>query len=422
MNALEVVRFAMRGLTANKMRSTLTTLGILIGVAAVILLVAVGEGASQQIQGDIQRLGANSLTVSSTTSGGGGGGGFARLLGGGGGQQQNSGPRTQAKDLTVDDARALADRANAPSVQSVSPVVTAQNQTATYEGASHAVQQVVGTYPSYFEASNKPVAQGTYFFNEDILAARKVIVIGQTVAENLFGQVNPVGKQINVTGVPFTVVGVLKESGSSGFQDGDDLAIAPLPAVQQSLTGFGPLGQIVVQATSADTVNAAQDEITQVLNQRHGITGTAAADYRILNQATLQETVGAAIGTFTVLLGAVAAISLLVGGIGITNIMLVTVTERTREIGIRKAIGAPRSAILGQFLAEATMLSLFGGLLGVTVAVIGAQFTIAGITPSVVPSSVALALGVSVAIGLFFGSYPANRAAKLRPIEALRFE
>ncbi|GAA1014354.1 peptide ABC transporter permease [Acrocarpospora pleiomorpha] len=422
MNTLEVLRFAVRGLMANKMRSTLTTLGILIGVAAVILLVAFGEGASQQIQGNIQRLGANSLTVSSTTSGGGGGGGgFAGPLGGGGGQQ-NTGPRTQAKDLTVDDARALADKANAPSVRSVSPVVTAQNQTATYEGASHAVQQVVGTYPSYFEASNKPVAQGTYFFNEDVLAARKVIVIGQTVAENLFGEVNPVGKQINVTGVPFTVVGVLKESGSSGFQDGDDLAIAPLPAVQQSLTGFGPLGQIVVQATGADTVNTAQDEITQVLNQRHGITGTAAADYRILNQATLQETVGAAIGTFTVLLGAVAAISLLVGGIGITNIMLVTVTERTREIGIRKAIGAPRSAILGQFLAEATMLSLFGGLLGVTVAVIGAQFTIAGITPSVVPSSVALALGVSVAIGLFFGSYPANRAAKLRPIEALRFE
>ncbi|GIH28748.1 peptide ABC transporter permease [Acrocarpospora phusangensis] len=427
MNTLEVLRFAVRGLMANKMRSTLTTLGILIGVAAVILLVAVGEGASRQIQSDIQRLGANSLTVSSTTSGGGGGGGggggFGRLLGGGGnGGQQNSGPRTQAKALTVDDARALADRTNAPSVQSVSPVVTASNQTATYEGASHAVQQVVGTYPSYFEASNKPVAKGTYFFNDDVIAARKVIVIGQTVAENLFGEVDPVGKQINVTGVPFTVVGVLKESGSSGFQDGDDLAIAPLPAVQQSLTGFGPLGQILVQATSADTVNTAQDEITQVLDQRHGITGTATADYRILNQATLQETVGAAIGTFTVLLGAVAAISLLVGGIGITNIMLVTVTERTREIGIRKAIGAPRSAILGQFLAEATILSLFGGLLGVTVAVAGAQFTIAGITPSVVPSSVALALGVSVAIGLFFGSYPANRAAKLRPIEALRFE
>jgi putative ABC transport system permease protein len=178
----------------------------------------------------------------------------------------------------------------------------------------------------------------------------------------------------------------------------------------------------VVQAKSASTVDSAQSEVTAILNQRHGIGGSVTADFQILNQASLQSTVASSSQTFTVLLGAVAAISLLVGGIGITNIMLVTVTERTREIGIRKAIGAPKSAILGQFIAEATVLSLVGGILGVAAGVIGSQFTIVGVEPVIVPSSVALALAVSIAIGLFFGSYPANRAAKLRPIEALRHE
>ncbi|GII79576.1 peptide ABC transporter permease [Sphaerisporangium rufum] len=423
MGVLEIMRFAVRGLLANKLRSGLTTLGILIGVAAVILLVAVGQGASQSIQQNIQRLGANTLTVMQSFAGGGGrGGGFGPGPVQAEAGQAPAGPRTQAKRLSLADARALADTASAPSIKSVSPVVTAASQAAAYAGGSHTIQQLVGTYPSYFEASNKPVDKGTYFFNDDVLAARKVIVIGRTVADELFGQVDPLGKQVSVAGVPFTVVGVLKETGSTGFQDADDIAVAPLPAVQQSLTGFGPLDQIIVQARSAEAVDAAQSEVTGVLDQRHGIAAGATADYRILNQAALQETVGAAVGTFTVLLGAVAAISLLVGGIGITNIMLVTVTERTREIGIRKAIGAPRGAILGQFLAEATMLSLFGGVLGVIVGVAGGSLTIAGIEPVVVPASIVLALAVSVAIGLFFGSYPANRAAKLRPIEALRHE
>ncbi|MCA2222377.1 ABC transporter permease [Nonomuraea aurantiaca] len=425
MNQFEVLRFALRGLLANKMRSSLTTLGILIGVAAVIMLVAVGEGSSQSIQKNIQRLGANTLTISQSFAGGGGGGGaFGRGGGGGapGGVQQNTGPRTQARELSLADAKALTDKTVAPSVKSVSPVVTASSAATTYGAASHSIAQLVGTYPSYFEATNKPVTKGTYFFNDDVLAARKIVVLGQTVVEELFGTLDPIGRQVTVSGVPFTVVGVLKETGSTGGQDADDVAIAPLPAVQQSLTGFGSLNSIVVQASGSTATESAQSEVTAILNQRHGITGTASADFRILNQATLQETVSAATGTFTVLLGAVAAISLLVGGIGITNIMLVTVTERTREIGIRKAIGAPRSAILGQFLMEATLLSLVGGLSGVLVAFLGTRFTVAGIQPVLVPSSVALALGVSVGIGLFFGSYPANRAAKLRPIQALRHE
>ncbi|HEX6468918.1 MAG TPA: ABC transporter permease [Streptosporangiaceae bacterium] len=443
----EILRFALRGLSANKLRSGLTTLGILIGVGAVILLVAVGNGSSRQVQQNIERLGSNSLTVMKSTSGGRGpGGGLARLFGAGGGggrgagggaagaagaggaggadgqQQQNTGPRIQARDLTVDDARALTDPANAPSVKSASPVVNAPSSTATYEGASHTIQQVVGTYPTYFEATNKVVASGSYFTNDDVTGARKVLVIGSTVADDLFGTVDPVGRQINVGGVPFTVVGVLKEQGGAGFQDPDDIAIAPLPAVQQSLTGFAGLNQIVVQARSAGTVDAAQGEVTSILDDRHDISAANPADFTILNQASLQSAVSESSKTFTVLLGAVAAISLLVGGIGITNIMLVTVTERTREIGIRKAIGAPKGAILGQFITEATVLSLVGGLLGVVAGVIGSQFRVVGVKPIIVPSSIVLALGVSIAIGLFFGSYPANRAANLRPIEALRHE
>jgi putative ABC transport system permease protein len=423
---LEVLRFALRGLAANKLRSGLTTLGILIGVGAVILLVAVGNGSSKQVQKSIERLGTNTLTVTPSTSRGGGrggGGGFARAFGGGGaGARQQTGPRTQARDLTVDDARAMADAAAAPSVKSVSPVVNASSSNATYAGSSHAIQQFVGTYPAYFEASNDPVERGTYFTADDVVSDRKVVVIGQTVDQDLFGTVDPIGKQITVGGVNFTVVGVLKTKGSSGFQDADDVAIAPLPAVQESLTGYGALNQIVVQAKTPKTVDAAQSEVTDILNQRHGITGGNTADYQIVNQATLQSAISSSSKTFTVLLGAVAAISLLVGGIGITNIMLVTVTERTREIGIRKAIGAPRGAILGQFLVEATVLSLLGGLLGVAAGLIGSEFKIVGVKPVIVPSSIALALGVSIAIGLFFGSYPANRAAKLRPIEALRHE
>ncbi|MCW2888277.1 MAG: hypothetical protein JWL58_5139 [Streptosporangiaceae bacterium] len=429
MTPAEILRFALRGLSANKLRSALTTLGIMIGVGAVIILVAVGNGSSEAIKQSISKLGANSLTISKMTTGGGRSGGGGGFGGGGGGPGgggagsggQSSGPRTQAHDLTIEDAKALVS-ASAPSVKSASPVVTSSSVTTTYSGTSHDISQFVGSYASYFEASNKIIDRGAAFTQDDVTGGRKVVIIGTTVATDLFGTVNPVGKQVNVGGMMFTVTGVLKTQGGSGFQDPDDVAIAPLSAVQQSLTGYGGLNQILVSATSSSTVNTAQDEVTQILDQRHGISGSTSADFQILNSASLQETVTSSTKTFTVLLGAVAAISLLVGGIGITNIMLVTVTERTREIGIRKAIGAPKGAILGQFIAEATVLSLVGGVLGVVIGLLGSFFKIAGIQPVIVPSSVALALGVSVAIGLFFGSYPANRAAKLRPIEALRHQ
>lgn len=400
MNFLEILRFAVRGLTANKLRSALTTLGITIGVAAVILLVAVGNGASAAIAASIQGLGTNVVNVSPARGGGQG---------------------ASARPLTVQDAHALVDPIGAPDVKAASPVVNT-TATATYGQTSYDISSVAGTEPAYFTTTNRDLAQGQLFTSEDVTAARKVVVLGPTTAESIFGTADPVGKNVLLNSIQFTVIGVLQAKGSTGLQNADDVAIAPISAVQNSLAGYGSLSQIAVQATSADSVSLAQSEITAILNARHGIRLGGTADYQIQNSEQLLATRTSATETFTVLLAAVAAISLLVGGIGVTNIMLVTVTERIREIGIRKAIGAPRAAILGQFLAEATMLSLFGGLLGVAIGVIGSRFTISGIKPVVVPSSILLAFAVSALIGLFFGSFPANRAAKLRPIDALRHE
>jgi putative ABC transport system permease protein len=398
----ETIRFALRGISANKLRSGLTVLGILIGVAAVILLVAVGNGSAKSVQDAIEGLGTNTLTV---TSGG----------------VRQAATAIQNTSLTVDMVTALDDKDAAPDVRSASPVVSG-SQTLVYDGTDHSVSQFVGTYPAYVGASNYAIGQGSPFTMEDVKSGRRVVLIGSTVAEALFPSTSAVGKQITVSGTLFTVVGVLAEKGGSGFNDPNDIAISPLSAVQQALTGYGALNQILIQATSPDTVSAAQAEVTAILDQKLHVTSTSSAPYRILNQSQLLATRANTAETFTLLLGAVAGISLLVGGIGITNIMMVTVTERTREIGIRKALGAPKRTVLTQFLVEATVLSLMGGLLGVGAAMIGSLFKIAGVTPVIVPSSVVLALSVSVAIGLFFGSYPASRAASLRPIEALRYE
>jgi putative ABC transport system permease protein len=392
------------GVRQNKLRSSLTVLGILIGVAAVIVLLAVGNGSSKAVQSSIEKLGTNSISVLHGTF---------RFAGGAGGS-------TIQKDLTVADAVALTDAVNAPDVKSASPVKQARSVNCTLAGTSHSTT-VTGTWPSYFEASNSRVVQGDYFTNDDVTNGARVIVIGQSVVDQVYGTVDPIGTTLTCGGTPFTVVGVLEKKGGSGFQDPDDTAIAPLTTVQRQLTGYGSLDSITAEATAADTSDAAQSQISAILDGRHGTTSTS-RDYQVLNQASLLTTTSDSNQVFTVLLGAVAAISLLVGGIGITNIMLVSVTERTREIGIRKAIGANRMAILSQFLIEATLLSVIGGLAGVVVALVISRFQIAGVQPVVMPVSVLGAFVVSIAIGLFFGSYPANRAAKLRPIEALRHE
>ena len=406
MNFFEMVRFAVRGLVANRLRSALTTLGILIGVGSVIILVAVGNGSSKQIQDNIAKLGTNTITVMR------GGGGFGARA-----QSRN----TQGKPLTVGDAVQLSDKKSAPNVKQAAPVSNATS-VCTNGSSSTTPASFIGTWPSYFEAKNTKVVKGTYFTNDDVTEGRRVAVIGKTTASDLFGEENPIGKVMRCGGIPFSIVGLTETAGSNGFLDGDSLIISPITAIQRSLTGYGNISSIVVQAKSAKVQDQAQIEIETILDKSHGISNVNSRDYRLLNQASLLATTTSTTKVFTVLLGAVAAISLLVGGIGITNIMLVTVVERTREIGIRKAIGARRRAILGQFLIEATILSLVGGILGVLVGFLGSNFMIVGVKPVIVPSSVFLAFGVSVFIGLFFGGYPASRAASLRPIEALRYE
>jgi len=432
-NLTESSRFAVRGVTANKMRSALTTLGILIGVAAVIILVAVGTGSSKAVQDSISRLGSNTLTVSSNQGGTGGrgrGGGGGFFGGGGGGAgaaaatpNADTGTKTRVAQLTLGDASALFDPKAAPDVVSVAPVVSAQSVTATYNGASHAVATFTGTTASYLDNDNDTVGSGSPITDSDYSAHRRVALVGVTVATDLAGGDGSaiLGKTVQFNGIAYNVVGILTTKGSTGPQNQDDRVIAPLTAVQDTLTGYGALSDISVKARSAGTVTMAQGEVQDILNARHHVT-TATADYTVNSASSILSAVTSSSTTFTVLLGAVAAISLLVGGIGVMNIMLVTVTERTREIGIRKAIGAQRADIIGQFLIEAMLLSLFGAVVGVAVGLIGSHFTIVGVTPVVAPYSVFLAFGVALATGLFFGLYPANRAASLRPIDALRYE
>jgi putative ABC transport system permease protein len=413
----EGVMIALRGIAANRLRSALTVLGITIGVAAVIVLVAVGRGSAVDVQNRIASLGTNVLTVMP-----GGGFGFSR-----GGGATRTGTASSFQQLTDKDVKALQDKTVAPSIKSVSPIVTA-TVTATFDGATHDVGQFFGSTPSIAEARNYEIASGRFFTDDEVTAHERVVVIGQTVATNLFGGQDPLDQTIKLNGASYRVIGVLKSKGTNGIQDQDDVAVAPITAVRDTAAGGSSISQIVVQATSSGTVDSAQSEIETVLTSTHsstvstGTSSSSSSSFRILNQASLLQTTNDTNHTFTVLLGAVAAISLLVGGIGVMNIMLVSVTERTREIGIRKAIGAQRSDIVGQFIAEAVLLSMLGGLVGVIVGILVSRLKIVGVQPVVQPYSVLLAFGVAVAVGLFFGIYPANRAASLRPIEALRYE
>jgi putative ABC transport system permease protein len=406
MSLIDILMSALRGVLANKMRSVLTMLGVLIGVASVILLLAVGNGSAATIRESIAALGTDTVTVRASSMGGGGGPGATATEG------------STVKEITLDVSDELAN-AGLGHVEAVVPQVSTSLTVSSTDASADSVS-IIGTTNDYFDVSTSEIATGESFTEGDVTSAAKVAVIGSELATTLFPTGSALGESVTVDGTPLTIVGVLATQSSTGTDDPNTVVVAPITRIQRSFTGFGAVSSLLVQATSSDDVAAAEGEIGVMLDQLLAVDTEDTAPYTITNQTTLLETEAASADSFTVLLGAVAAISLLVGGIGVTNVMLVSVTERTREIGIRKALGATRGAILGQFLAEAATLTLVGGLLGVGVALIGANFEINGTMPVVLDYSIPLALGVSVAIGVFFGVYPAARAAAMRPIQALR--
>jgi putative ABC transport system permease protein len=404
---MDSMRVALRGILANRMRSALTMLGILIGTAAVILLVAVGTGISNQVQVQIKNLGTNAIYIlpERNTS------------------AQNRGTSARRIRLTKSDVKALSDKTRAPSLDLVAPTVGSSG-TVTWQGNTYALQNFIGGSPAFGDIRNTPVASGRFLNDEDIASHAKVAVIGQTVVDHLFGKgVDPVGQQVEFNGVRFRIVGLQVKKGSNGFQDQDDFMFAPISTVIDNIVGNVDSYTIIgARAANKDMLPTAMVEIRSILSQTHGLKPGDPPDFIVFNAAALLAAGKAAAQQFQLLLGFVAAISLLIGGIGVMNIMLVTVTERTREIGIRKALGAQRTDIVTQFLSEAMLLASLGGLIGVAVGVGVGHLKSATMQPVVSPGSVVLSFGVSVLIGIFFGAYPASRAAALTPMEALRYE
>jgi len=396
---------ALRALRRNKMRSILTALGIIIGVGAVVAMVAVGNGAQAKIESQVAALGQNLLIV------------FAGNRKSGG---VNSGLGT-ASSLTLDDAAAIA--REALDVVAVSPEISTTAQ--VIANGRNWSTNILGESPSYLQIREWELSTGAMFSDRDVRAASKVAVIGPKTANQLFGPINPVGQTVRVKNIPFVVIGLLTSKGAGmGGNDQDDRLVIPYTTAMKRLTGDKTLRSLNVQVSSAERMTRAQEAITNLLRQRHRLAPGKENDYNILNQKEIADTVGNVTHIITLMLGSIAGMSLVVGGIGIMNIMLVSVTERTREIGIRIAVGAQGTDIMLQFLIEAITLSLFGGTIGVLVGIGASQLTavFAGFDAIVSTDSIVLAFSVSFAIGVFFGIYPARKAAKLNPIDALRYE
>ena len=405
---LDSLRVALRGILANRLRSMLTMLGILIGTASVILLVAVGAGISNQVQGQIGKLGTNAVYVLNEKNAGG---------------RDRGGTNSRQIKLTRADVRALSDPSRVPSVKAVSPIASTSG-TVTWGGTTYSLGSFLGAEPTFGEIRNIRIQKGRWLTDGDQAGRAKVAVIGITVADHVFGKgANPVGQTIQFNQVPFQIVGLLDRRGSNGLQDQDDVIFAPMSTVIDNIVGnIDSFMAIGVQAVSRDAITSAVAEITTTLRQTHNVRPDDPPDFKVFNAADLLAAGKATARSFRILLAIVAGITLLIGGIGVMNIMLVTVTERTREIGIRKSLGALTSDIMTQFLAEAVLLAGLGGVVGSITGILVSRLRIAAVQPQVSAATVGLAFGVSVLIGVFFGAYPASRAAGLRPIQALRYE
>ncbi|HSA93792.1 MAG TPA: ABC transporter permease [Terriglobales bacterium] len=406
MNATAIIRIALRALARNKMRSSLTMLGIIIGVGAVIAMVGLGQGAQQQVQEQIAAMGSNMLFVGSGTV-------------------NRSGLRMgwgQTKTLVYEDMQAIL--RECPAVAAAAPGTMTSAQV-VFENDNWNTR-ITGTEPQYFEIRNWAFQEGTSFTQEDVQASTNVAVIGETVRKNLFGAVDPVGQTIRIKNLPFKVVGVLATKGQSAAMgdDQDDIIVVPLTTHQKKLTGDTWLRFIMVSAVSRQASYTAQQQIQSLLRDRHRIRPGQDDDFMVRNLADMADLANQASRVMTLLLASIASVSLLVGGIGIMNIMLVSVTERTREIGIRMAIGATEQDVQRQFLIEAVVLSMIGGAVGIALGV-GSSLLITntlGWPVLVSPLAIVIAVVFSVAVGIFFGFYPARKAALLDPIEALRYE
>ncbi len=402
----ELLQSAIEALGLNKIRTALAGLGIVIGIGAVIALVSLGQGTQQSVQNSIQSLGANLITISPGSQ-------RTGAVQGGFGSSQT---------LTLDDALAI-EASNFSSISKVSPEVSRRSQVTA--GRNNTNTSIIGVTQDYASVHNVSINSGTFVTPADVSGIREVAVLGPTAASNLFGDgVDPTGQTIRINKIPFTIIGVTVSKGGTGFGNQDDTIFIPISTAQKVVFGIDYVSDISLSASSPDLITQAEDDAGYLLLRRHKINDPTQADFSMFSQSDILSTASSVTGTFTALLAGIAAISLLVGGIGIMNIMLVTVIERTREIGLRKALGAKDSTVIRQFLIESIILTIGGGLVGMILGILLSYIisTVASLPFAISVSSILLAIGVSGGIGILFGWYPAKKAADLSPIEALRYE